>query len=129
MNTQLFGEPFDIASGHPRGHPSHLASSWHVHHMVEFISVGFTRLLEYKGIHGRSLSPHLSMLQIEMAPTSFIREIHTPLTKLLGVKVPILLAPMSTGAGGALAAQVAKYGGFAFIPAGASQILSPFRCL
>ncbi|KAJ7926942.1 2-nitropropane dioxygenase [Mycena leptocephala] len=53
-----------------------------------------------------------------MAPTSTIREIHTPLTKLLGCKVPILLAPMSTGAGGVLAGKVTSYGGFSFIPAG-----------
>ncbi|KAJ7813029.1 2-nitropropane dioxygenase [Mycena leptocephala] len=59
-----------------------------------------------------------SMLRVEEAPASPIRAIHTPLTKLLDVKVPILLAPMSTGGGGALAAQVTKYGGFAFIPAG-----------
>ncbi|KAJ7366027.1 2-nitropropane dioxygenase [Mycena albidolilacea] len=58
------------------------------------------------------------ILQTERAPASPIRAIHTPLTKLLDVKVPILLAPMSTGGGGALAAQVTKYGGFAFIPAG-----------
>ncbi|KAF7339129.1 2-nitropropane dioxygenase [Mycena venus] len=57
------------------------------------------------------------MLQLEMAPST-IREIHTQLTKLLDVKVPILLAPMSTGGGGLLAGQVTKYGGFAFIPAG-----------
>jgi NAD(P)H-dependent flavin oxidoreductase YrpB (nitropropane dioxygenase family) len=64
------------------------------------------------------------MLQIEMAPTSTIREIHTPLTKLLGCKVPILLAPMSTGAGGVLAGKVTSYGGFSFIPAGASIIFA-----
>ncbi|KAJ6556152.1 hypothetical protein B0H19DRAFT_1262251 [Mycena capillaripes] len=50
--------------------------------------------------------------------TAAIREIHTPLTKLLNIKVPVLLAPMSTGAGGELAGQVVKSGGFAFIPAG-----------
>ncbi|KAJ7936932.1 2-nitropropane dioxygenase [Mycena leptocephala] len=58
------------------------------------------------------------MLQIEMAAASPIRAIHTPLTKLLDIKVPIILAPMSTGAGGVLAGQVARYGGFGFIPAG-----------
>ncbi|KAJ7876527.1 2-nitropropane dioxygenase [Mycena olivaceomarginata] len=58
------------------------------------------------------------ILQTERAPASPIRAIYTPLTKLLDVKVPVLLAPMSTGGGGALAAQVTKYGGFAFIPAG-----------
>jgi NAD(P)H-dependent flavin oxidoreductase YrpB (nitropropane dioxygenase family) len=62
------------------------------------------------------------MLQIEEAPSSPIRAIHTPLTKLLDIKVPVLLAPMSTGGGGALAAQVTKYGGFAFIPAGTSKL-------
>ncbi|KAJ6528088.1 hypothetical protein B0H19DRAFT_1214622 [Mycena capillaripes] len=45
-------------------------------------------------------------------------EIHTPLTKLLNIKVPVLLAPMSTGAGGSLAGQVAKCGGFGFLAAG-----------
>jgi nitronate monooxygenase len=69
------------------------------------------------------------MLQIEMAPTSPIRAIHTPLTKLLDIKVPIILAPMSTGAGGVLAGQVARYGGFGFIPAGASMILFMRRVL
>ncbi|KAF7348973.1 2-nitropropane dioxygenase [Mycena venus] len=59
-----------------------------------------------------------AMHQTEKATASPIRAIHTPLTKLLDVKVPVLLAPMSTGGGGALAAQVTKYGGFAFIPAG-----------
>ncbi|KAF8148764.1 2-nitropropane dioxygenase [Mycena galopus ATCC 62051] len=58
------------------------------------------------------------MPQSEKIPPSPIRAIHTPLTKLLDVKVPILLAPMSTGGGGALAAQVTNSGGFAFIPAG-----------
>jgi len=44
------------------------------------------------------------------------------LTQLLGVKVPIVLAPMSTGAGGELAAKVAQSGGFGFIPAGDASV-------
>ncbi|KAJ7691764.1 hypothetical protein B0H17DRAFT_1062597 [Mycena rosella] len=53
-----------------------------------------------------------------LAPTTTIREIRTPLTELLDIQVPICLAPMSTGGGADLAAQVTKCGGFAFIPAG-----------
>ncbi|KAJ6528086.1 hypothetical protein B0H19DRAFT_537862 [Mycena capillaripes] len=60
------------------------------------------------------------MLQNEMAPKRHgsTREIPTRLTKLLDIKVPVLLAPMSTGAGGSLAGQVAKCGGFGFLAAG-----------
>ncbi|KAF7320483.1 2-nitropropane dioxygenase [Mycena chlorophos] len=61
------------------------------------------------------------MLALEMPPANNNAQnqcINTALTKLLGVKVPIVLAPMSTGAGGTLAGQIHKYGGYGFIPAG-----------
>ncbi|KAF8148759.1 hypothetical protein K438DRAFT_1989120 [Mycena galopus ATCC 62051] len=51
-----------------------------------------------------------------------IRAIHTPFIKLQDVKVPILLAPRSTGGDGVLTAQVINSGGFAFVPAGDNTV-------
>jgi nitronate monooxygenase len=44
--------------------------------------------------------------------------LHTPLTRLLGIRHPIVLAPMGGVAGGRLAAAVTEAGGFGFIGAG-----------
>jgi len=45
-------------------------------------------------------------------------ELQTPLTGLLGVRVPILLAPMGGAAGGALARAVSEAGGFGIVGGG-----------
>ncbi|KAF7332479.1 2-nitropropane dioxygenase [Mycena kentingensis (nom. inval.)] len=57
----------------------------------------------------------MSPLATSKASSKVIR---TPLTDLLGCTVPIVLAPMSTGAGGKLAAEITNAGGFGCIPAG-----------
>jgi NAD(P)H-dependent flavin oxidoreductase YrpB (nitropropane dioxygenase family) len=44
--------------------------------------------------------------------------ISTPLTRLLGVRCPVVCSPMAGAAGGLLAARVHRGGGFGFIAGG-----------
>ncbi|ETW78949.1 hypothetical protein HETIRDRAFT_420140 [Heterobasidion irregulare TC 32-1] len=44
--------------------------------------------------------------------------VNTPITRLLGIRTPVVLAPMAFASGGALASEVALAGGFGFIGSG-----------
>ncbi|ORY92754.1 2-nitropropane dioxygenase [Leucosporidium creatinivorum] len=48
----------------------------------------------------------------------------TALSRLLGIRIPVISAPMAGAAGGALAAAVTRGGGFGFVAAGASPLPS-----
>ena len=53
-----------------------------------------------------------------MTGTDETRRIRTPLTDLLGIDHPVLLAPMDDTAGGRLAAAVSNAGGFGLLGGG-----------
>ena len=55
--------------------------------------------------------------------TIFVRRMHSMCTQapILGIKTPIVLAPMGGASGGALASQVSLAGGFGFLAPGPGE--------